>query len=388
MLLTGARVAVDAVESAKTDLLIRGGRVFIGRQASNQRKLDLSGLLILPGLINAHDHLDLNLFPRLGRGPYKSATAWAEDIYRPNESPVKDHLRVPKRVRLFWGGIKNLLSGVTWVAHHNPYDSEVFNHGFPIRVLRRYGWAHSIHFSPDWQMRFEQTPESYPFIMHVAEGTDEQSRRELYDLDAGCALECSTVLVHAVALGAADLEILRQRKVSLIWCPTSNHFTLGRSMCPSILFSELPMALGTDSALTANGDLIDELQTAAKTINLARLYGMVTRSARRILRLETGAGRISNAGPADLLIVRDEGQSPAEAVANLRLEAVFVNGEIRLVSESAVDRFRMLEISGFEKLNVEGRGRFRLPFEVSKLISITERALGAGFRLAGKAVSA
>lgn len=148
------------------------------------------------------------------------------------------------------------------------------------------------------------------------------------------------------------------------------------------------MALGTDSALTANGDLIDELETAAKTIDLARLYCMVTRSACRILCLETGAGQIKSGGPADLLIVRDEGQSPAEAVANLRIEAVFVNGGIRLVSESAVDRFSMLGIAGFEKLNVEGRGRFRLPFEVSKLISITERALGAGFRLAGKAVSA
>ena len=45
--------------------------------------LDLSGLEIMPGLINAHDHLHFALFPQLGSGPYANATEWAHDIYRP-----------------------------------------------------------------------------------------------------------------------------------------------------------------------------------------------------------------------------------------------------------------------------------------------------------------
>ncbi len=39
--------------------------------------LDLSGFLLLPGLINAHDHLEFSLFPNIGDGPYQNAAQWA-----------------------------------------------------------------------------------------------------------------------------------------------------------------------------------------------------------------------------------------------------------------------------------------------------------------------
>src|SRR5262245_47510100 len=84
--------------------------------------IDLENRLILPGLINAHDHLEFNLFPRLGRGPYSNSADWARDIYQPEVSPVREHLSVPRNIRMLWGGLKNLLCGVTTVCHHNPYD--------------------------------------------------------------------------------------------------------------------------------------------------------------------------------------------------------------------------------------------------------------------------
>ncbi|HEY3825499.1 MAG TPA: hypothetical protein VGL82_13125, partial [Bryobacteraceae bacterium] len=131
--LRGGRVALSASQAERIDVAVKAGRILpFDSRVNDPTDVDLSGHLLLPGLINAHDHLEFNLFPRLGRGPWPNASAWAAEVHRPEESPVKEHLRVPKNVRLIWGGIKNLLSGVTTVAHHNPYEPFVFTDRFPV----------------------------------------------------------------------------------------------------------------------------------------------------------------------------------------------------------------------------------------------------------------
>src|SRR5271168_1807034 len=181
MTLTGARVALHATSAEPLNLAIRRGRIHFAPTPGPE--LNLDGHLILPGLINCHDHLEFNLFPRLGRGPYPNASAWAEDIYHPDRSPVKEHLAVPKEVRLAWGGLKNLLSGVTTVAHHNPYDAKVFEDGFPVRVVKRYGWAHSLDFSSDLAGSYGAVSKGWPFLIHAAEGRDKKAATEIEELE-------------------------------------------------------------------------------------------------------------------------------------------------------------------------------------------------------------
>jgi cytosine/adenosine deaminase-related metal-dependent hydrolase len=388
MILSGARVAISATQSECRDLLLRRGRVFLpDRHPRKERKIDLSGFLILPGLINAHDHLEFNLFPRIGRGPYPNAGAWAKDIFRPDEPPLRDHLAVPKSLRLFWGGIKNLLSGVTSVAHHNPYQADIFEQGFPVRVLKRFGWAHSLEFSPDWEDRFRQTPPGAPFIVHAAEGTDVGARAEIYRLDESLALGPSTVLVHGVALKTEDLSLLRSCGVSLIWCPSSNCFMLGRTVSKEILDSGILVSLGTDSALTAKGDLIDELRVASRSVDPFRLYEMVTGIAARILRLNSGEGCIRDGGIADLLVVADHGQTPTGALIGLRPELVLLGGQIKLISIGLTKHLGCFELSSFHNVEVEGRGRWLVPFDVGSLVKRTRQFLAGNLLLAGKAVT-
>src|SRR5262249_22190586 len=205
------------------------------------------------------DHLEFALFPRLGHGPYPNAAAWARDIYHPLRPPIREHLRVPKPLRLLWGGLRNLASGVTTVSHHNPYDP-LFDAYFPVRVVKHYGWAHSFGFTEDIAQAVAETPPGAPFIIHLGEGTDAESRDEIFRLRDLGALTDRTVLVHCVALDAEGWKLVADAGASVAWCPRSNEFTLGRTIDLNDVPEGVPLVLGTDSPLTATGDLLDEIR--------------------------------------------------------------------------------------------------------------------------------
>src|SRR5262249_49549037 len=220
---------------------------------------------------------------------------------------------IPKSARLLWGGLKNLLSGVTTVCHHNPREQPVFERNFPVRVVKRFGWAHSLEFSPDLMERFRATPPDWPFILHLGEGVDHNAQREIFRLDELGPLDRRTVLVHAVALGVRGLRLAKERGAALVWCPSSNLFLLGRTL-NGALTCAIPIALGSDSAVTAKGDLLDELRLGRKYLPAPQLYRMVTENAARILRLPWGFGAIVPGGPADLIAIPGCGRNPAEAL--------------------------------------------------------------------------
>ncbi len=371
--LSGARVGLNATDSERIDLVIKGGRVLpFDSPFDGGIELDLAGHLLLPGLINAHDHLEFNLFPQLGRPPYANASEWAADVYRPDDSPVKEHLAVPKRVRLLWGGIKNLLSGVTTVAHHNPYQTSIFNYRFPVRVVKQFGWAHSLAFSPNLFEAWRNSPRRWPFIIHAAEGVDADAHAEVPRLKELGLLTARTVLVHAVATTPADLQTIAQSGASIVWCPVSNLFTLGKTLSQEAFGSGVTIALGTDSALTAEGDLIDHLKCAGR-----ETWPLVTTNAARILHLHAGQGTISERGVADLVAVADNGQTPAEALRDLRPEMVMVRGQVMLSRIGA---------PGLNPINVEGRGRYLVRADIKALYAAAARALGPEIRLAGRRV--
>ena len=327
--------------------------------------MNLDAYQLLPGLINAHDHLDFNLFPRLGSGPYPNATAWAEDIYHPECSPVSQQLRLPKRIRLLWGGLKNLLSGVTTVCHHNPDHPILHDPDFPVRVVNKFGWAHSLRFCPDVMERFEATPRDWPFVIHAGEGTDSDARSEVFRLREMSALDNRTVLVHGVALEDGGLELAQRTGAAVIWCPSSNLFLLGRTLSSDALRSGLPIALGSDSALTASGDMLDEIGLAQRLFN-EDIRPLVTTNPAAILRIRSDTDQIA---------VREFGQPPV---------LVKIGGRIRLISPELADHLPSRD--GYYRIQLEGRPPVLVDIDVPKLYQETAVVLGPEIFLAGRRV--
>jgi hypothetical protein len=299
-------------------------------------------------------------------------------VYRPDESPVKEHLQVPKRVRLLWGGIKNLLSGVTTVAHHNPYQTSIFNYRFPVRVVKQFGWAHSLAFSPNLFELWRSGPRRWPFIIHVAEGVDATAYAEVPRLKELGLLTSRTVLVHGVATTPDDLRTIAESGASIVWCPVSNLFTLGKTLAPEAFGSGVTIALGTDSALTAEGDLIDHLKCAGR-----ETWPLVTTNAARILHLNAGQGTTRERGVADVVAVADKGQTPAAALQDLRPEMVMVRGQVMLLSDCLAAR---MGTRALNPIHVEGRGRYLVRADIKALYDAATRVLGPEIRLAGRRV--
>jgi cytosine/adenosine deaminase-related metal-dependent hydrolase len=265
---------------------------------------------MIPGLINAHDHLELNTFKRLKYRPvYRHSRQWIEDIEARFESDPD--LTQPRRQsladRLLVGALKNLLCGVTTVCHHNPFHKALRN-GYPLRVIKNYGFCHSLFRGENLVTSYRQTKATDPWIIHLAEGieADAEAQAEFEQLDQLGVLQANTVLVHGIGLTCGQRQRLIERGGGLIWCPGSNNFLFGQTARVRELAQAGKLALGSDSRLSGEFDMLAELQVAHATGQLSpqSLFHLVTVGAARLLRLrEGGMGQIVEGGIADLVLL-------------------------------------------------------------------------------------
>jgi cytosine/adenosine deaminase-related metal-dependent hydrolase len=339
MLLRNARVWRGG-ETAPLDVRIEGDRVAgvesAGRSTPTAPAIDLEGRLLLPGMVNAHDHLDFSTFPPLGRPPYASVYEWAAAVDGGAGAPgARDALAVPLADRLFLGGLRNLLSGVTAVVHHNPYHRSLGRRHFPVRVLARYGFAHSPGLTPRLRATYRTTDRRIPWLVHAAEGTDERCRAELDRLAEAGVLRQNTVIVHGISLPPEAAPRIAAAKAAVVWCPESNRHLYGATAPVGALQAAgVRIGLGSDSPVSGVRDALSNLRAARAeaVFDDVQLLDLATRRSAEVARLPVGGA--TPGSPADFVAVSSLGDFLAgrrAAVALVVVAGRAIYGEVELL---------------------------------------------------------
>ena len=305
--LIGAR-GLEGDPQAGQELGIVAGRVVRPdevRAIPDHLLVDLDGRLLLPGLLNGHDHLDFSTFPPVRHEPYRNVRAWARDLDAAAGDPTfAAALAVPLVDRLFLGGLRNLLSGVTAVAHHSTFHRSLARKDFPVRVLSKYEFAPSAGLTSALRKTYRTTDRRIPWMVHAGEGTDAESRRDLDTLAEQNVLRQNTVIVHGIAFGADEARRTAAAKATLVWCPESNRWLYGATADVAALAAAgVRLGLGSDSPLCGVRDALSNLAAARREAVLSdeALLRLAAEGTAEAARLPLGG--VAPGDVADLLAV-------------------------------------------------------------------------------------
>jgi len=212
------------------------------------------GLIIFPGLVNAHDHLEFNDFPLLANRRYDDYIEWGDDIHIHHRDVIQEVIKTDKRVRMFRGILKNLLNGFTKVVHHGFDHREVV--GFTKYPLwTDYQYVHAPATDPYWKLKIN-IPWRRPFMIHAGEGVSQRVRKEIGQVLKANLLGRRIIGIHAIGITPEEAGGFH----GIVWCPASNQALYGTTMDAQSLKGTTSLLFGTDSTVSASANVWDHFQ--------------------------------------------------------------------------------------------------------------------------------
>ncbi|NDV20627.1 amidohydrolase family protein [Pseudodesulfovibrio sp. JC047] len=299
--------------------------------------MDLGDTFLVPGLVNAHSHLELaHLHEKCPSG--QGFVTWVEALMK---QPIFDldptafdiagqelkrtgTIMVGDIATRFAKEMAGMLeaSGLFFVVFCEaigetvPRKTFIPSGTFEAGVMSVAGHSlYTTHVDVLRAAKAETRAKNLPFSLHLAEHDDEvaimagepsefldllQARGRLLDFtvphkrpvqqaDALGLLDASTLAVHCVKVSDSDIEAVRQSGATVCLCPRSNEFIgVGRAPWEKWFSSGTPLCLGTDS-LASNHDLdlwneaLYLKQHFQGALSLIDVLAMMTRNPARIL---------------------------------------------------------------------------------------------------------
>lgn len=302
--------------------------------------LQIENAIVLPGLINSHDHLDFNLFPQLGSRLYKNYKEWGLAIHKEYKAQIAAVMRVPENLRVQWGLYKNLLCGMTTVVNHG---KKLVLKDCPITVLQNTESLHSVGFEKRVGWKLNNPLRMHRDVtIHAGEGTDELARDEIDFLIKWNLLGRKLIGVHGVAMKARHAA----KFAALIWCPASNYFLLNRTADVHLLKDHTTICFGSDSTLTSPWNIWEHIRMAGREAGVSSgdMLNMLTAGPAGVWH--TNGGAIAAGKDADIVVVRKKEGNTLFQTDPQDILLVIHKGAISLYDECLLDFLTGKKLAG------------------------------------------
>lgn len=368
--LTGTLITPDGIVASGA-VVVEGGRIVsVGPQTSlkaGTRRIETHGI-ILPGLIDLHNHLTWNLFPRWkpaqtfgSRYDWQQLPAYNLLMDTPHKELVAEGLECQMER---YAEVKAMSEGETSVVGgtkancgerlvHNldlspaPASHQVVYNVFPIQMSEE-----ALH-DADRVLDAKGA-----LLIHLAEGAPNNAAgaREFAMLKGRGLLRPGVSLIHGVALTADDFAEMSANGVGLIWSPRSNIELYGdTARVAAAKAAQVKMAIAPDWSPTGSDGSLAELNYAAAwnasqahpVFTDRELVEMATSNAAAMIGMGGSIGSLKDGYAADLLVLHphrtDQGKdaywsvvhSDAKDVELLMIGGKIVYGDASLLDDRA-----------------------------------------------------
>lgn len=312
----------------------------------NSNIINFKDALAFPGLFNAHDHLEFNLFPRLSSKIYRDYLEWGNDIHRLYSIEINTTLNIPIDLRMKFGMIKNLFNGITSVIHHG--SNSIRKSDQIINVFGSYNYLHSVSLEKNWRIKLNMRSNKLPFIIHLGEGSGETIENEINKLFKWNLFKRKIIAVHGISINAN----LADKLAALIWCPDSNLFLYKKTANIIELKNKIPILFGSDSNLTSDPNFWNHIRTARamNALNDEELINSITWLPGELLNVKV-TGKIKNGYLADIVVVKKKNENNYDAFFNINPEDILLiirEGKVILFDESLENEFAFLNYDKFK----------------------------------------
>jgi 5-methylthioadenosine/S-adenosylhomocysteine deaminase len=343
-------------------LVVENGTIrSIGKNAppsAGTTVIDVGGI-IFPGLIDLHNHLTWNIFPRWrltrpvgNRYDWQALPEYVAQLSGPEYALVGKNLGCEMEryaeVKAMVGGATSVIGSFSpdvavpprnecdaGLARNLDFASGLYTTGVNAEPVRYNVFPLEVADADNQTvLKGLDTRTIKAYIVHLAEGADASAAREFKMFKARGLLHSGIVIIHGVALGEPEFSEMAGKGMGLVWSPRSNFELYGKTAdIRAAKKARLALAIAPDWSPTGSFGSLAELQFAyhwnlqqtPRPLTDDELLAMVTSTPAKLAGVDDKIGSLAPKMLADFIVLRKSGSSPAMSV----LDAP--SGSVRLV---------------------------------------------------------